>query len=40
MQKKTVSNKPKLDSMLGAVERKVPARKPATGSCLSRAYCV
>ncbi|ADD42139.1 hypothetical protein Snas_2456 [Stackebrandtia nassauensis DSM 44728] len=37
MEKK--KSKAKLESMLGAVERRVPATKPAKSSC-TRIYCV
>ncbi|ADD42138.1 hypothetical protein Snas_2455 [Stackebrandtia nassauensis DSM 44728] len=33
------SNKAKLESMLGAVERKRPATKPSRATCTAAAYC-
>ncbi len=39
MEKKKSTDKPKLDAMLGKVERKVPAAKPAGTTCVSW-YCV
>ncbi len=38
MEKKKSTDKAKLDAMLGKVERKVPAAKPATSSCMNW-YC-